>query len=544
MPSLDSRTLLVLAVALLVLWFGSLGYRKLIKSDEGRYAEIAREMAVTGDWVTPRLNGIKYFEKPPLQYWATAAAYMLFGQHEWTARLWSALTGLLGIALTWWAGRRLFGPLAGAYAAIVLASSLMYVVLGHLNTLDMGLNLFLFTALIAFLRAQRDQATPRENALWMYAAWAAAGGAVLSKGIVGVLIPVATLLLYSLIQRDWRPWRRLHPIAGLPLFLVIAVPWFVVVSMRNPEFAWFFFVHEHWLRYTTTIHHRIEPWYYFIPVLAAGALPWTLVMLEAVWRAWKPEPVARFQVRRFLVIWCAFVFVFFSISGSKMPSYLLPLLPAAALLMGWRLTSMRGTTLAWQIAPLILLAALAIVALQFVKTSGTTPVEVIEAYKRWLAAAAVLSIGTASYATWVARRGNVTRAVVVIGLSGLVSAQLIISGHESVSPSMSAYRTAQEVKPYLKPGVPFYSVSTYDQTLDFYLGRTVTLVQYRDEMDYGLQQEPQLAIATIDEWKRIWKQQPYALALVEKGLYRQLESEGFPMRLIANDHSRYYIRTP
>jgi hypothetical protein len=134
--------------------------------------------------------------------------------------------------------------------------------------------------------------------------------------------------------------------------------------------------------------------------------------------------------------------------------------------------------------------------------------------------------------------------VVVIGLSGLVSAQLIINGHESVSPSMSAYRTAQEVKPYLKPGIPFYSVSTYDHTLDFYLGRTVTLVQYRDEMDYGLQQEPQLAIATIDEWKRIWKQQPYALALVEKGLYRQLESEGLPMRLIANDHSRYYIRTP
>jgi len=156
----------------------------------------------------------------------------------------------------------------------------------------------------------------------------------------------------------------------------------------------------------------------------------------------------------------------------------------------------------------------------------------------------VFSLATASYATWVARRGNVLRAVLVIGFSGLIGAQLIISGQESVSPSMSAYRTAQEVKPHLKPGIPFYSVSTYDQTLDFYLGRTVTLVQYRDEMDYGLQQEPQLAIATIDEWKQIWKQQPYALALVEKGLYRQLESEAFPMHLIANDHSRYYIRTP
>ena len=193
---------------------------------------------------------------------------------------------------------------------------------------------------------------------------------------------------------------------------------------------------------------------------------------------------------------------------------------------------------------MILLGAAALVVLPLVKTSGDTPLEVIEAYKRWISAAAVLTVATAICATWIARRGNAPRAVMVIGLAGLVGAQLIVSGHESVSLSMSAYRTAQDVKPYLKPGIPFYSVSTYDQTLDFYLGRTVTLVQYRDEMDYGLQHEPHLAIATIDEWKQIWKQQPYALALVEKGLYHQLESEGFPMRLIANDHSRYFVRTP
>ena len=143
----------------LAVWFANLDYRKLIKSDEGRYAEISREMAVSGDWVTPRLNGIKYFEKPPLHYWAGAAAFTLFGEHEWAARLWSALTGLLGIALAWYVGRRLFGPAAGLYAAVALASSLMYVVVGHLNTLDMGLTLFLFAVLCGFLLAQRDEAS-------------------------------------------------------------------------------------------------------------------------------------------------------------------------------------------------------------------------------------------------------------------------------------------------------------------------------------------------------------------------------------------------
>jgi 4-amino-4-deoxy-L-arabinose transferase-like glycosyltransferase len=541
---LNVRTLFVLALAVLVLWFANLGYRKLIKPDEGRYAEIAREMAVSGDWVTPRLNGIKYFEKPPLQYWATAAAYTLVGQHEWAARLWSAVTGLFGLGLAWYAGRRLFGPTAGLYAAIVLGSSLMYVVVAHLNTLDMGLTFFLFAALCAFLLAQRDQATPRENTVWMHAAWAAMAGAVLSKGVVGLLIPGAALLLYTLVERSWRLWRRLHLITGPLLFLAITAPWFVLVSMRNPEFAWFFFVHEHFLRYTTTIHQRIEPWYYFIPLLIAGWLPWTIVVADACWRGWKAEPGATFQPRRFLLIWCGFVFLFFSVSGSKMPPYILPLFPAAALLTGWRLTSIPGATLAWQLAPMALFALGGMIALPFIKTSGDTPVELIQAFKSWLASAALIALAATLYAAWIARRGDVPRAVAVTGLAALIVAQLILTGHESVSPSMSAYRTAQQVKPYLKPGIPFYSVGTYDQTLDFYLGRTVTLVQYRDEMDYGLKQEPHLAIPTVGEWMEIWKQQPYALALMDKPLYEQLHASGFPMQLIANDHRRFYIKTP
>ncbi|MFZ1547852.1 MAG: glycosyltransferase family 39 protein, partial [Candidatus Nitrotoga sp.] len=116
---------LLLMVA--VIWFGTLEYRKLIKPDEGRYAEIPREMVVSGDWVTPRLNDLKYFEKPPLQYWATATAYTLLGEHQWTSRLWPALTGFFGLLLVWFAGTRLFGREAGQYAALILGSSLLYV---------------------------------------------------------------------------------------------------------------------------------------------------------------------------------------------------------------------------------------------------------------------------------------------------------------------------------------------------------------------------------------------------------------------------------
>jgi 4-amino-4-deoxy-L-arabinose transferase-like glycosyltransferase len=542
--ALNTPKLLVLALAVLVVWFSNLDYRKLIKPDEGRYAEISREMAASGDWVTPRLNGIKYFEKPPLHYWAGATALTLFGQHEWAARLWSALTGVLGIALAWYAGRRVFGQTTGLYAAVVLGSSLLYVVVGHLNTLDMGLTLFLFVALCALLLAQRDGASAHENSVWMHTAWAALAGAVLSKGLVGLVIPGATLVIYTLVQRDWRLWQRLRPITGLLLFLAITGPWFVIVSMRNPEFAWFFFVHEHFLRYTTTIHQRVEPWYYFLPLLIVGWLPWTAVVASAMWHSWKPEPGAKFQPRRLLLIWCGFVLLFFSASGSKLPSYILPLFPAGALLTGWRLASISGSRLAWQIAPMSLLGLGGLLALPFIRTSGDTPVELIQAFKPWIAAAALIALLGAAYAAWVARRGNVPRAVLVTGLAALLATQLLVTGHESLSPSMSAYRMAQQVKPYLKPGIPFYSVGTYDQTLDFYLGRTMTLVQFRDEMDYGLQQEPQLAIPTVEQWRDIWKQQPYALAQVEKGIYEQLQGNGFPMQLIAKDHRRYFIKTP
>src|SRR5512137_1780920 len=180
-------------VAFLVLWFGNLEYRDLSDPDEGRYAEIPREMVVTGDWVTPRLNDLKYFEKPALQYWATAALYTVFGVDEWVARLWPALAGVAALALTWFAGRRLFGPRVGLLSALLLGGTLHFVVFAHILTLDMTVTLFLTAAVLGFAVAQRDDASRRERDSWMLMAWAAMGGAVLGKGLIGIVLPAATV---------------------------------------------------------------------------------------------------------------------------------------------------------------------------------------------------------------------------------------------------------------------------------------------------------------------------------------------------------------
>src|SRR5580765_4919870 len=132
-------------------WFATVPLRPLFDPDEGRYAEIPREMLVSGDWVTPRLNGLKYFEKPPLQYWATAAAYRFFGVHEWTARLWPALAGWLGVAAIGYAGFALGGIPLGAFAALALAGTLLHAAIAQLVTLDSGLAFFLTLAFAAFV---------------------------------------------------------------------------------------------------------------------------------------------------------------------------------------------------------------------------------------------------------------------------------------------------------------------------------------------------------------------------------------------------------
>ena len=542
MKNAATRTLLVL-LAFAAVWFSNLEYRKLVNPDEGRYAEIPREMVASGDWTTPRLNDIKYFEKPALQYWATAVAYTLFGEHQWTARLWSALTGFLGVLMVYFTGRRLFGATAGWYAALVLGSSLLYVLIGHVNTLDMGVSFFLSAAVCAFLLAQHDGADARARGRWMLAAWAALALALLSKGLIGLVLPGAALFFYVLIERDWRLIGRLHLLAGSVLLLALSLPWFVAVSRANPEFFHFFFIHEHFERFLTKQHGRYQPPYYFIPVLLAGMLPWTVTLVDACARAWKREPEKKFQTQRFLLLWSALVFVFFSVSDSKLVSYILPIFPALALLIGLRLAQLGARALAWQTLPAALVGVALLALLPGIEryASREVPVEMFRDYSVWLIAAALVQIAGAAGCAWLAWRGRTPAALALLAGAGLVFAQLALSGHESLSPANSAYYIVQKIKQELKPGMPFYSVDTYDQSLQFYLRRTTTMVAYKDELGFGIAQEPGKFIPDLALFEKTWNAEREALALMSPKTYERLRAQGLPMRLVARDTRRIIV---
>jgi 4-amino-4-deoxy-L-arabinose transferase-like glycosyltransferase len=545
-----------LLVAVLLIWFANLEYRTLIKPDEGRYAEIPREMVASGDWVTPRLNDLKYFEKPPLQYWATAAAYSVFGEHQWTSRLWTGLTGFAGLLLAWFAGQRLFGREAAYYAALLLGSSMLYVMMGHINTLDMGVTFFITLGIFSFLLAQQSRTDYRRGQAdktsrnWMLLAWAGMALAVLSKGLMGIILPGTAVFIYCAVQRDFTVLKRMHWTGGLALFLLITAPWFYLVMKANPEFFQRFFIYEHYTRFTTKELGRYQPWYYFVPILLAGALPWTVFLFDSLFHIGKPAGQGGdekpFNAALFLLIWTIFIYVFFSISDSKLPSYLLPMFPALALLMGRRAAEIRARLLFWYIVPVVPVALVFLALGLAVGKFADTPnqIELYPHYRIWLVTASLMLLAGLLSGMALLWKGKKPAALLIIALAALLSMQIGVSGYNTVARERSAKHIAEAIRAEVRPDIPFYSVMTYEQTLPFYLKRTFTLVQYQDEMGFGIKQEPQRWVPTLSDFVKVWAAQPEALAIMPVYVYPQLQQLGLKMKIIFADTQHIVVKKP
>ncbi len=551
MASRSKRHFWWLLIVVGCIWFANLEYRTLIKPDEGRYAEIPREMAASGDWVTPRLNDLKYFEKPPLQYWATATAYTVFGEHQWTSRLWAALTGFAGLLMVWFVGLRLFGREAAGYAAMLLGSSMLYVMMGHINTLDMGVTFFITLGIFALLLGQ-SETDLRWQRNWMLLAWAGMALAVLSKGLMGIILPGTAVFLYCMVQRDLSVLKRMNWLPGIAVFLLITAPWFYLVMKANPEFFGRFFIYEHYTRFTTKDLGRYQPWYYFVPILLAGALPWTVLMLDSLYRIAVGKQFERsdrynaFKPEHFLLVWAVFIYVFFSISGSKLPSYLLPMFPAMALLMGQRIAQMKERVLFWQIAPVVPVALLFLVLAFGVEKFADTPnqMALYPHYGIWLVSASLLLLTGVLGGMALLWHGRKTAAVMLLSVASLLAVQVGVSGYNTVARERSAKHIAEAIRDQAKPPIPFYSVITYEQTLPFYLQRTFTLVQYQDEMGFGIKQEPQRWIPTVEEFAPVWAAQPEALAIMPVYVYPQLQKLGLNMKIIFEDTQHIVVKKP
>lgn len=540
----------LLLLVFTIIWFYTLGVRTLVPTDEGRYAQMAREMVASGDWITTRLNGIKYFEKPPLQTWMNAVTFTLFGLGDWQARFWTGLCGFFGVMLVAFTGQKVFNGRTGLYAGLILGSSLLWNALGHINTLDMGLSAMMTLALCALLIAQDDKATHNERRNWMLVCWLGMALAVLSKGLIGLVLPGAVLVLYTGLARDWAIWKRLHLGKGLLLFFAVTTPWFVMVSMRNPEFAHFFFIHEHFQRFLTKTHHREGPWYYFFPLLVIGIMPWLGVLIQSLVNGVRKAqgadatgPAQAFKPGVMLVIWACFIFFFFSISGSKLPSYILPIMPALALLVAVYME--RAAVKAWYAAAGLMLAV-GVVGFGFSFKVGQMSKNVLEAplyqaYQPWVTAGALATVAGALLAIWASRRKQRDMAALALAISGFLSGQVLIIGHDPLGHYVSGLPMVPAINAELTPTTPLYMVGMYNQTLPYYLRRTVTLVEHPDEFEFGLKQQPELWMPNRATFMEKWTNGPKAVAITTPDRYAELVKSGLPMRIITRDSRRIVI---
>jgi 4-amino-4-deoxy-L-arabinose transferase-like glycosyltransferase len=425
----------------------------------------------------------------------------------------------------------------------MLAGSWGFFLGSQFLTLDMGLTFFLTAAMLSFVLSRRTEIPPGAQRNWMLLAWAAAACAVLSKGLVGVVIPGLALAVYLALERDLSVLRRLHWIPGLGLFAAIVLPWFILVQHRNPEFFQFFFVHEHLARYALPDHHRPGPWWYFVPVVLVGLWPWTPAVPAAIVKAWRAHG-AGFNLDRFLVIWAAVVIVFFSASQSKLPGYILPALPAILLLFARHHRDMSGrlrrapalASVASGLALMVLAAVLPALS-RHLSWSAFDPM-----YSIWLFSAALALSAAGLAALGLQKRSRYEPALAVVALGSLLAAQLVLSGTHVVDEHYSSERLIEPIAGdslRFPRDPPFYSVASYDQSVPFYLGRSVTLVGYKDELAPGIAAEPDKYVASVDEFLARWRTDADAFAIMTPRLYEKLSGE-LPGRVLARD-SRWIV---
>lgn len=389
---LAKRAALLFILATITFYLYGLGRLPLLGPDEPRYAEVAREMYERGDMVTPTLGGHAWFEKPALLYWMMMAGYKLFGVSEFSARLGPALCGLLTALLIYWLGRRVERAGEdpdekeglGQWAGLACASSLGAIVFSRAASFDIVVTMTVTLSLSCFFVSELERDDQKRR--WQRAGfYVGVGLSLLAKGLVGVVVPFGVVGLYYLTRRRWPGRGGLFSLLwGVPLALAIAATWYAPVIARHGwTFIDQFFIQHHFARFVSNKYHHPQPFYFYLPIMMLLALPWTAFLIGEVWAlrksAWLKEGPDK-MFRLFALSWLIVPLVFFSFSRSKLPAYVLPALPGAALLVGARLARYvrgEGGKITMRVTGAFLLVLAAAGLVYVVKSHDITPTCII-----------------------------------------------------------------------------------------------------------------------------------------------------------------------
>ncbi len=325
MLSRNRGFLFLLCIVAVVVIFYNIGTIPLLDPDEPVYAETPKEMIKYNEYLSPRIYGEYWYDKPPMYYWLVAGSYKIFGINEFAARFPSAFLAVLSVLVMYYYGSKLFNKRAAACGALVLVTSLEFFYLGKAAVTDITLNFCLMVSLLAFINRQ------------YYIFYIFAGLATLTKGPVGLLFPGAILFLYFLFSGRWQEMKHMKILSGVLVFSLVALPWYIYMYINHGNaFVETFLGFHNITRFTSPEHPETVWWYYYIPVLILGFFPWSAVMVQSVWKSFTDSRHDYPQLL-YLNIWAAFIFVFFTISQTKLVSYILPMFPPLALIVGWNI---------------------------------------------------------------------------------------------------------------------------------------------------------------------------------------------------------------
>ena len=453
-----------------------LGDRALIDPDEGRNVAIAQEMAVGGGVLLPRLDGLPFLDKPFLFFASVAASFRLLGYSELAARLPSLLATLATLGLTMWFSARLFGRASIWIAALAYATAPLAATFARTVIFDAPLAFFVTLASVAFYCAieARDGERYGAGRRWLVLAWLAMALGVFTKGPIALLLPLLVALPYALLRR--RLVAVLHP-AGWLVHLALVVPWLVVLERKAPGFLSYALVTETWQRLTTDTMERTGPIWYFLPILLVGTMPWILVALGsgvgplrgAIGRAReRAEPLL------FLWLWVCVPLVFFSLSQSKRPGYVLPLVPAIALLAARSLLDRDSSRTAIRVAASVLMLSavpLLAVGIGLLKAgkppSGELAPLILEA-ATYLGGVVV----TAGLLAWLVARSS-RLAGVALSLPFVLAFWVLGPVALQIGEDRSCRAAAAELDASLRPGDLLVGIEAYSGSLAFYLQRPI-----------------------------------------------------------------------
>ena len=509
--------LIFFLLAAAFLYFAHIGSYHLIELDEGRYHRIPMEMVLSGDYLTPHFDYMPYFEKPILQYWVTALAMKLFGFKEFTGRILPALTGFGNVILAYILGRSMYNGRTGLMAAIILATSALQLIVASIGVLDMALTFFVDACLVAFYLFERTE--KKKYLLFFYAAM---GLGMLTKGLIAIAFPVGILFWYALLTRRPKLFLKLFYVPGIVLFLIIAVPWYYLVSEANPDFFYFFFIREHFLRFATKMHERFHPWYYFVPVLIAGLMPWTGFLAtffskKGIFRA--PGTLRHKQDILLLSLWAGLIYVFYSISDSKLPTYILPCWLPLSILLSASLERCRREK-SWLGHSFLInsLLCLLFTAAGVVYLMNTDFLTIADFFSHGGLLIASLLIGTAAAAWyWHKRRSFLSVFVILTVMSygfGLGAHQIQGQIHDH----QTAYTVSQDIKKLNIPdSTPIIMYDYFIPGLVYYLDRPIAAGNFTGELEFGLQHTDRTGMYYSDhELYDLWHSDKPAVVVVEK----------------------------